>query len=54
MDYNKKLIGHLMSEDFFAVESHPLATFEATNLNWSDKDKKLHRDRHLDHKGYFS
>jgi polyisoprenoid-binding protein YceI len=29
-DYNAKLIGHLKSDDFFAVEKHPIAKFVIT------------------------
>jgi len=29
-EYNKKLVGHLMSEDFFGVEKFPEATFMVT------------------------
>jgi polyisoprenoid-binding protein YceI len=29
-EYNGKLIGHLKSDDFFAVEKHPTATFVVT------------------------
>jgi len=30
--YNQKLVGHLKSDDFFSVDKHPKATFEATNF----------------------
>ena len=30
--YNQKLIGHLSSDDFFSIESHPEASFETTSL----------------------
>ena len=29
-NYNKKLVGHLKSDDFFGVETYPTATFELT------------------------
>src|SRR4051812_6973102 len=31
-DYNKKLVGHLKSDDFFGVEKHPVATFEIKTI----------------------
>ena len=31
-DMNQKLVGHLKSDDFFSVENHPQATFEATGF----------------------
>lgn len=31
-DYNKKLVGHLKSDDFFSVEKHPSAKFEITSI----------------------
>ena len=31
-DSNQKLVGHLKSEDFFATEKHPKATFVITNV----------------------
>ena len=31
-EYNKKLIGHLKSDDFFSVEKHPNSTFEITSV----------------------
>lgn len=30
--YNQKLVGHLKSDDFFAVEQHPAANFVITNV----------------------
>lgn len=30
--YRKKLVGHLMSEDFFAVKKHPTAKLEMTEI----------------------
>lgn len=33
---NGDLIGHLKSDDFFSVESHPVATFEVTGLTSGD------------------
>lgn len=30
--YNKKLIGHLKSEDFFSAEKHPTGTFKIKNV----------------------
>jgi polyisoprenoid-binding protein YceI len=31
-EYNQKLIGHLKSDDFFAVEKHPRANFKITSV----------------------
>lgn len=31
-DYQKKLVGHLSSDDFFKVEKHPEATFALTSI----------------------
>jgi polyisoprenoid-binding protein YceI len=31
-DYNKKLVGHLKSDDFFSAEKHPMANFEITSV----------------------
>ena len=31
--WNKKLVGHLKSDDFFSVEKYPNATFEITSMN---------------------
>lgn len=31
-EWNKKLVGHLKSEDFFSVEKFPVASFEITSL----------------------
>ena len=31
-EYKNKLEGHLKSEDFFSVKSHPTATFEISNM----------------------
>lgn len=31
-DMNQKLVGHLKSDDFFSVENHPEAMFEATGF----------------------
>jgi len=31
-EWNKKLIGHLKSDDFFSVEKYPVANFEITSL----------------------
>lgn len=31
-EWNKKLVGHLKSDDFFSVEKHPKAAFEITSL----------------------
>lgn len=32
-DYNKKLVGHLKSDDFFSVEKHPTAKLVLTSVN---------------------
>lgn len=31
-EYNKKLVGHLKSEDFFSAEKYPLANFKITSV----------------------
>lgn len=31
-DYNKKLVGHLSSDDFFKVEKYPESTFKLTSI----------------------
>ncbi len=31
-EWNKKLVGHLKSDDFFSVEKHPEASFEITSV----------------------
>jgi polyisoprenoid-binding protein YceI len=31
-EWNKKLVGHLKSDDFFSVENHPHSVFEATGF----------------------
>ena len=31
-EWNKKLVGHLKSDDFFSVEKHPKASFEITSV----------------------
>jgi polyisoprenoid-binding protein YceI len=31
-EYNKKLIGHLKSDDFFSTEKHPTATFKVNSV----------------------
>lgn len=33
-EWNQKLVGHLKSEDFFSVVSHPTATFEITKAQF--------------------
>lgn len=39
--YNAKLTGHLKSDDFFAVEKHPVSTFKITQVKPAAKgDKK--------------
>ena len=32
-DYNKKLVGHLKSDDFFGVATYPTASFKVTNAS---------------------
>lgn len=32
-EYNQKLVGHLKSDDFFAAEKHPKATFKIASLS---------------------
>lgn len=32
-EWNKKLVGHLRSDDFFSVEKHPISVFEITSVN---------------------
>jgi polyisoprenoid-binding protein YceI len=42
-EWNKKLVGHLKSDDFFSVEKNPVANFEITSmkkLNKEDYDVK--------------
>ena len=34
-EWNQKLVGHLKSDDFFSVEKHPEASFEATGFKTS-------------------
>ncbi|GAB1450427.1 YceI family protein [Draconibacterium sp.] len=34
---NKKLVGHLKSDDFFSVEKHPTAKFEITSMTKANK-----------------
>jgi polyisoprenoid-binding protein YceI len=34
---NKKLVGHLKSDDFFSVEKHPAAKFEITSITKASK-----------------
>lgn len=38
---NKKLVGHLMSDDFFNAEMHDTATFEITSVNGNDLSGNL-------------
>lgn len=39
-EYNQaKLVGHLMSNDFFNVEQYPTSTFQITSVNASPDDK---------------
>ncbi len=38
-EWNAKLIGHLKSDDFFAVDKHPKANFEITKINPSTANK---------------
>ena len=35
---NARLVDHLKSEDFFAVEDHPTATFRSTSVEISDQE----------------
>lgn len=39
--YNQKLVGHLKSEDFFAIESFPESTFEITEVKEGDGGKMM-------------
>ena len=36
-EWNKKLVGHLKSDDFFSVEKYPSAKFEITSMTKSNK-----------------
>jgi len=38
-DYQKKLVGHLSSADFFDVEKHPTASFKITQVKPNKKSK---------------
>ncbi|MCH7762197.1 MAG: YceI family protein [Candidatus Marinimicrobia bacterium] len=38
-EWNQKLIGHLKSDDFFSVESHPTATLEITKAQFRRSKK---------------
>ncbi len=38
-EWNQKLVGHLKSEDFFSVASHPTATFEITKTQFHNSIK---------------
>lgn len=38
-DSNKKLVGHLKSEDFFSVENHPTSKFEITKVEHKGGEK---------------
>lgn len=40
-EYNKKLVGHLMSPDFFAVDSFPTAKFEITKVETLPQPENL-------------
>ena len=37
-EWNKKLVGHLKSEDFFSVEKYPMANFEIVSMKQEVKD----------------
>ena len=41
-EYKGKLMGHLKSDDFFSVESHPTAKFVITSLNKSEATDATH------------
>lgn len=36
-EWNEKLVGHLMSDDFFSVENHPETVFEITGVESTDQ-----------------
>ena len=40
--YNAKLVGHLKSDDFFGVASHPTSTFKITSVKPLNKDGNTH------------
>lgn len=37
-EWNKKLVDHLKSDDFFSVENHPYSSFEATGFKATEKE----------------
>ncbi|MGQ7870235.1 YceI family protein [Sunxiuqinia sp. sy24] len=43
-EYNQKLVGHLKSDDFFSVESHPTATLVLTDVKKSADNYTLTGD----------
>lgn len=43
-EWNEKLVGHLKSDDFFSVENHPRATFEAKSFEKSGDGHKVTGD----------
>lgn len=40
-EWNKKLVGHLSSEDFFNVNKNPTSTFKITNVTMKSKNEAL-------------
>jgi polyisoprenoid-binding protein YceI len=50
-EMNKKLIGHLRSEDFFSVDKFPSATFEITRIDAGEKENDVIVTGNLNIKG---
>lgn len=49
-EYNKKLVGHLLSDDFFGVEKHPIATLNVNSVT-KFKNSQATASGHLTIKG---
>ncbi len=50
-EWNKKLVGHLKSEDFFSVEKFPTAKFEITSMTKGNKAEEYNVKGNLTMKG---
>lgn len=48
-EYNKKLVGHLMSSDFFAVDSFPEAHFTITSVDAIENPQPSDKEANLTH-----